>query len=216
MATQTKTDMDPTVAPSVFEIDVLRVARVYAQALLRNAQKADKVDAIQEHFDGLFPAHYHNEQDPKSLANLMTSGAIPRNRRAAVIDEAFKGKVEDLFLDFLQILNGHERLDIVRAVGAEYRQLRDELYKRVRFQVRTVVPLTDEQRERITARAREAFKAEAVLVEVIDPDLIGGMQIQVGDHLYDLSLKARLRAIKNQLIERSSHEIQRRRDSVGS
>ncbi len=216
MATQTKTDMDPTVAPSVFDIDVLRVARVYAQALLRNAQKADKVDEIQEHFDGLFPAHVDHDQDPRKLANLMTSGAIPRHRRAAVIDDAFRGRADDLFVDFLQTLNAHERLDIVRAVGAEYRDLRDELYKRVRFQVRTAVPLSDEQRERIVARAREAFATEPVLVEVIDPDLIGGMQVQVGDHLYDLSLKARLHAIKNQLIERSSHEIQRRRDRVGS
>ncbi|MFO0809365.1 MAG: ATP synthase F1 subunit delta [Gemmataceae bacterium] len=216
MATQTKTDMDPTVAPSVFEIDVLQIARVYAQALLRNAQKRDKVDLIQQHFDNLFPAHAQHTQDPKSLANLMTSGAIPRHRRTAVIEDAFKGRVDDLFLDFLQVLNQHDRLDIIRPVGAEYRELRDELYNRVRFQVRTVVPLTDAQREEMLKKARERFQTDAVLVEVIDPDLLGGMQVQVGDRLFDLSLRSRLQAIKKQLIERSSHEIQRRRDRVGS
>ena len=53
-------------------------------------------------------------------------------------------------------------------------------------------------------------------VEVTDPSLIGGMQIQVGDTLYDLSLKTRLQNIKQQLLARSSHEIQRGRDRIGT
>ena len=56
----------------------------------------------------------------------MTSGAIPRHKREDVITERLQGRVDDLFLDFLLVLNEHERLDILRPVGAEYRELRDE------------------------------------------------------------------------------------------
>src|SRR5215470_6152362 len=98
------TDLDPTIAPSVFDIDVLRIARVYAEALLKAAQKADKVDLMQDHFDELFGTVI-GTAEPTSIRSLMTSGAIPRGRREQVITDAFKGRVDDLFLDFLLIVN---------------------------------------------------------------------------------------------------------------
>jgi F-type H+-transporting ATPase subunit delta len=86
----------------------------------------------------------------------------------------------------------------------------------VRFQVRSAIKLTEDEKKRIAQQAREYFKMEPVLVEIVDPALIGGLQIQVGDMLYDLSLRTQLDKIKQQLLARSSHEIQRRRDRVGS
>jgi F-type H+-transporting ATPase subunit delta len=209
------TDLDPTIAPSVFDIDVLTIARVYAAALLQTARKSDKVDLMQQHFDELFGTAL-SKAEPTSIRNLMTSGAIPRGRREQVITDAFKGQVDDVFLDFLLVLNKHDRLDLIRPIGAEYRELRDKLYNRVRFQVRSAVKLNDEQREKIAKQAGDYFKMEPVLVEIVDPTLIGGLQIQVGDTLYDLSLKTQLEKIKQQLLARSSHEIQRRRDRVST
>jgi F-type H+-transporting ATPase subunit delta len=209
-------DLDPTKAPSVFDIDVLRVARVYAAALLKAAQKADKVDLIQQHFDDLFGHSHPDPANPVDVGTLMASSLIPHGRKEQVIRNAFQGRVDDLFLDFLLVLNHHNRLDIIRAIGTEYRELRDELYRRVRVQVRSAVPLNDEQREQVKARTRDAFQMDPVLLESIDPSLLGGLQIQVGDRLFDLSLRSRLDTIKNQLIARSSHEIQRRRDRISS
>ena len=134
------TDLDPTIAPLVFDIDVLTIARVYATALLQTARKSDKVDLMQQHLDELFgtalerrPSHEYPQADDH--------GAIPRGRRKQVITEAFKGRVDDVFLDFLLVLNEHDRLDLIRPIAAEYRELRDKLYNRVRFQVRTAVKL---------------------------------------------------------------------------
>ena len=74
------------------------------------------------------------------------------------------------------------------------------------------MPLTDEQREQVKALARDSYNLEPVLAEEVDPELIGGLLVQVGDHVYDATLRSRLESIKHQLIARSSHEIQRRRD----
>jgi ATP synthase F1 delta subunit len=209
-------DLDPTRAPSVFDVDVLKIARVYAAALLRSAKAQGLVDPLQESFDSLVGHPLRHSEASNDPAAMMASGAIPRGRKADVIERLFRGKTDDLFTDFLLVLNKHDRLAILRPVAACYRELRDEMEKRVRVQVRSAVPLDDGQREQVKQLARARFDLDPVLVESVDPDLLGGLQLQVGDQLVDFSVRSRLESIKNQLIARSSHEIQRRRDRVGS
>ena len=66
------------------------------------------------------------------------------------------------------------------------------------------------------ARAMVAEPRKAYLLLHVDPDLLGGMVVWVGDWLYDASVRSRLESIRNQLIERSSHEIQSGRDRFSS
>lgn len=207
-------DLDPTRASSVFDVDALRIARVYARALLNVAIKIDKVDEFQQAFDSLFGNPLVQEPGQADLAKLLVHAGIPLAKREAAISRAFDGKVHEKFLNFLLVLNKHGRLDLLRPVAAEYRGLRDDYHRRVRVLVTSAVPLSDEQREHVKKIAESHFHLQPVLVEQIDPDLLGGIQLQVKDLLLDLSLRARLEGIKKQMIERSTHEIQRRRDRL--
>jgi F-type H+-transporting ATPase subunit delta len=215
MPNATAHDFDPTRAPSVFDIDVLGVARVYAEALLRAADKKGVADELQESFDALVGNPLRRVDGTTDAATLLASAMIPRGKRADVIDKLFRGRADDVFVNFLHVLNDHNRLDLLRPVAAMYRESRDELLRRVRVVVRSAVPLTDDQREQVKALAAEVYHLEPVVVEQTDPNLIGGLQVQIGDRLIDLSVRSRLQAIKRNLITRSSHEIQRRRDRVG-
>ncbi len=205
-------DLDPTVAPSVFDIDVLRLARVYAEALLTAAEKAGKADAIWDDFVSLVGNPLRHSESPTDPVALMTSSVVPRGRKEQVIRKALQGRTDDLFVNFLLVLNRHNRLDITRAVAAEYRGLLDERARRLRVQVRSAVPLTDEQRDKLRGMAHDRFGLEPVLVESVDPELLGGLRVQIGDRVLDATVRNRLESIKNQLITRSSYEIQRRRD----
>lgn len=208
-------DLDPTRAPSVFDVDELRIARVYAKALLQAAIKADKVDDYQEGFDTLIGNPLVQDPGQTDLASLLVGGAVPRGKIESALLKTFQGRADETFVNFLLVLNKHGRLSLLRPVAAMYRELRDEYHNRVRVLVRSASPLTDQQRETVKEVASKRFNLQPVLVEQIDPELIGGVQLQVGDRLVDLSIRGRLNDIKNQLIERSTHEIQRRRDRIG-
>jgi F-type H+-transporting ATPase subunit delta len=216
METRDIHDLDPTRAPSVFDVDSLRIAKVYAQALLLAALKIhpDQIDAIQETFDSLIGNPLATDTDPANVARMLVYADIPREKRQAAIIHALTGKAEDVFINFLLVLDKHGRLAILRPAAAMYRQLRDEYHKRVRVVVRTAAPLTDAQRATLKQLAEAYFKLKAILVEILEPELIGGLQVQIGDRLIDVSVQGRLAAIRNQLIERGTHEIQRRRDSL--
>jgi F-type H+-transporting ATPase subunit delta len=201
-------DLDPTQAPSVFDIDVLRVARVYAAALMSAAEQAGKVDLIWDHFISLVGTPLRKSDSPTDpMVELIV--AIPKGRRAEIIRKALARRVDDLFLNFVLVLNAHQRLEIVRAVAAEYRELMDERARRVRVQVKSAVPLTDAERDQVKEMARKRFNLDPVLVESVDPAVLGGVRLQVGDRMIDATVRARLEGLKTQLLARSSYAIRR-------
>jgi F-type H+-transporting ATPase subunit delta len=191
------------------DVGAQRVAHVYAEALLNAAEKQGQSGQVLESLDSLirdvFPA------EPQFEAFLQSS-AVGRERKAQVIDKVFEGKASPVFVDFFKVLNQHERLNLLRPILTAAKELRDERAKRIRVKVRSAVPLADSQTNRLVEQLRQNLKLEPVLQMEIDHELLGGVVVRVGDWLYDASVRARLDSIRNQLIERSSHEIQSGRD----
>ena len=64
----------------------------------------------------------------------------------------------------------------------------------------------------VEARLKELFPFQPVLEPAVDPSLLGGLRIRVGDTVYDGSLRARLKQLRHRVRERSLHEIQSGRD----
>ncbi len=131
-----------------------------------------------------------------------------RERKAHVIRSAFEGRASDLLVNFLQVLNDHERLDLLPAIAAAYRELRDQRAGRIRVQVQSAVPLPEDQREQLRRKLAEVFRKDPQIETQVDPDLLGGMVVRVDDWLYDQSVRAQLEDIRKQITARSSYEIQ--------
>ena len=201
-------DKDADFEP-IADVSAQRVARVYAEALLNAADKQGQSDDVVEGLDSLIRDLFQAEPQ---LEAFLTSSAVGRERKARLIDKVFENKASVLFVDFLKVLNQHERLNLLRPILAAAKELRDERAKRIRVQVRSAVPLANDQENRLRQQLREALKLDPVLQTAVDPELLGGVVVRVGDWLYDASVRARLESIRNQLIARSSYEIQSGRD----
>jgi F-type H+-transporting ATPase subunit delta len=202
-------DIDSTHAASVFDIDMLRVARVYAEAMLNAAEAAGKADLIWEQFLALVGSPLRRSEAANDPATLLVFAGIPRGRRTEIIRKVLTERVDELLLNLILVMNDHQRLAALRAVAAVYRELMDERARRVPVQVRSAVPLTDEEREQVRAFTRSRFRLEPVLAEAVDPALLGGLRIQVGDQVIDATVRTRLETLKNQLLTRSSYAIRR-------
>jgi F-type H+-transporting ATPase subunit delta len=200
-------------ADRVVDVGAQRVARTYAQALLDAAEKRGQAAEVLEELDSLvkdvFPAMPQFE-------GFLASRAISRKRKSPVIRSAFQGRASEILLNFLLVLNDHERLDLLRTILSVYRHLHEERTGHVRVRVRSALALPDDQRQHLEQELRAAFRREPILETHVDPDLLGGLVVQVGDWVYDGSVRARLADLRNQLMERSSHEIQSRRDHLSS
>jgi F-type H+-transporting ATPase subunit delta len=195
------------------DVSARRIARVYAEALLNAAHKAGQADAILDEFASLLDDVFG--ANPR-LESVLSAAAMGRRAREAAFRSAFQGRASDTFFNFLLVLNDHERLDLLRTIFGVAREIHDERQRRVRVQVQSAVPLHDDQRDRLQRDLREAFRLEPVLESRIDPELLGGLRVRVGDWLYDASVRTQLETLRHQLIARSSHEIQSRRDRFSS
>ncbi len=194
---------------TVLDDESRHVGRVYAEALYRAAEKNNQAGDVLAELESL--VHEVFRKDP-GLALFLASAAIGQDRKAAVIDKAFKGRATDVLTHFLQVLNHHARLDALPAIAHAYRTLHDRKTGHLIIHVRSAVSLTDAERERIRADIRAVGQREPVLHETVDPSLLGGLIIRVQDWVYDATVRTRLLNIRNQLIERSSHGIQSGRD----
>ena len=110
---------DPTRPETVFDDATQHVAHVYGEALLNSAQKIGQADDIVADLDALV-----NEVFPRDryLEMFLTSRAIGRERKAQALRGAFQGRASDLFLNFLLVLNEHDRLEALRAIAAAVRE----------------------------------------------------------------------------------------------
>jgi F-type H+-transporting ATPase subunit delta len=181
------------------------LARVYAEALLGAAEKQGQAAEIRDELDALVREVF--ARDP-NLEAFLASAAVGRERKREAIHKAFAGRSSDVLVKFLYVLNEHDRLSLLRGVAIRYRDLYDRRSGRMRVRVASAVPLADDEQERLRQELRAAFGREPILEARTDPDLLGGLVVQVDDWVYDASVRTRLDNIRKQLIERSSYEIQ--------
>jgi F-type H+-transporting ATPase subunit delta len=198
---------------TVLDDSTRHVARVYAEALYNAADRRQQAAEMLGDLDAL--VHDVFRRDP-GIEAFLASAAVGRDRKQEALRKAFEGRADEVFVNFLLVLNEHDRLDILRAVAGAYRAVHDRRTRRMHVRVDSAVPLAEDQQERLRQELRLAFGREPVLHARVDPDLLGGLVVRVEDWVYDASVRSRLETIRDQLIERSSHEIQSRRDRFRS
>jgi F-type H+-transporting ATPase subunit delta len=195
------------------DVGAQRVAKVYAEALLNVADERGQMESVLDELNGLVADVF--AADPV-VETFLASPAVRQEPKAEVLRAVFSERASDLFLDFLLVLNEHERLDLLRPIAQAYRDLYDEKVRRVRVRVRSAVVLPDDQRTRLEETLRETLRQEPILETRIDPEMLGGLIVKVGDWQYDASVRTTLKTLSDQIIARSSHEIQSGRDRFSS
>jgi F-type H+-transporting ATPase subunit delta len=184
------------------------VARVYALAYLNAAastQIAEPVEELTSFMEDVLQPHPQFER-------LLMSQLTSRDDKLGMIERVVKPRASQFFVRFLTVLAEHERLDLLPLIHQEIRAEHERRSGKGRVTVRSAVSLSDFQISTITDRLRAALPFDPIVVPQVDESLIGGLVIQVGDTVYDSSLKSRLHSLQHRLRERYLHEIQSGRD----
>jgi F-type H+-transporting ATPase subunit delta len=181
-----------------------RLARVYAEALLAAAEKQNAVETIGGELSSFVAEVYGKD---RATEEFLSSPAVGKKVKAEVLSAALPGRASELVQGLFAVLTRNNRLDLVRGITAAYRQLLDERAGRVPVKVSTATKLSDAQRDALAETLSNILKQQPVLDVRVDPDLLGGMVVQVGDRVIDTSVRTRLQTIRTLLLDKGSSYV---------
>ena len=208
---ENRTDQDAAFAAE-YSADVSRekLAEVYAQALggACDAKGVD-FDSVMEEFTSLMDDVFGTW--PK-LEEIFSSAMVPAGEKDRVLSELLQSSHE-IFRNFLKTIARRGRLDLLRDIYRQCLLLSQKRRGHVSVQITAASPMDDATEERLKAALRERIKGEPDIQIHVDPEMIGGIIVRVGDTLFDASIATQLKNVRQQMIDRSAHEIQSRRDS---
>lgn len=191
------------------DIGVEHIANVYAKGLLDTSETAGQTERVLEEFDAVM-AEVVNPF-PK-LEAVLASALVSPEEKSEVLDRLLKGRVSAMLVNFLKVVARHGRLDCLGAIHCQTRMRYDALRNRIPVRLTTATALSAAQVEQIAVGLRAKFGGEPIFRQDTDPSLIGGAVLRVGDTVYDGSIANQLKKLRQQIIDRSAHEIQSRRD----
>lgn len=170
-------------------------ARRHAQAVFHIAQEQNELDKWRSDLETIAEA-----MKDSTLYQFLESPKIHFDEKARLLRELLEG-ISPLAMNLVLLLVIKNRLGIVEDLVSEYGQLVDELRGIAHANVATAIPLDEKDKDNVTRRLSDALGKEILLVPQVDPSIIGGLTIRVGDKLIDGSTKSRLQSLRKSLVE---------------
>lgn len=119
------------------------------------------------------------------------------NRDLVQVEHAKKFSPE--VLEMLAALRQQDDAELIGEVADKYKEILDSEDKTVSVTVTTAIPMDDDLRAKVKAKAENDFKAPVFLVERVDPQILGGIMLEARGKRYDASVRAQLANIRKTL-----------------
>ena len=165
-----------------------RAAHRYAKSLLLLAIEKNATVEIYSDMNTISDAIADNRE----LEVLLKSPIVKSDKKSTILRMIFSGKVSKISSEFMEVLVRKKREGIIEVIADEF----EKLYKRLNHvtvaEVRSATVLDDDLRLKIKSIAQELADDTIELKEIIDPDIIGGFIVKVGDKQLDASVLRQL------------------------
>ena len=171
-----------------------RAALRYAKAILNLAKSSNEETAVNN--DMLFIADTISENE--DFAVMLKSPIVKSSDKINVLKALFEGKVNNVTLGLFHLLQDNKRIAMLYAIAKQYAIIYDFDKHTQEAKVTTAVPLTKEVEKEVLAKIVALTGEKANLVNEVNPNILGGFILRVGDVQYDASISNYLSELKKE------------------
>lgn len=172
------------------------IARNYAETLLVLATRAQDLRGWGKMLTDVANAMRENA----TLRLFLESPRISAAQKSEVIGKAFTDRMPRLMLRYIQTLVRHRRQMLIPAIAEEYLNLVDEAERRIHARVTVAKETDDAGRAAIATQLSRMFGKEVVPHLSVDPSIMGGVVVHVGDTVLDGSVRKRLASLRRRML----------------
>lgn len=170
--------------------EIVTIARPYAEAVFRLARQHRQLDAWSEMLELAATV----AADP-SMRQCITDPNLTAKQVEALFLGVCDRRLDDAGKNFIRVLVHNHRLEALPAISELYQQLKAREEGVLEATVVSAFLLTDEQLRRLVSQMEERFQRKVNARVTVDPGLIGGVRVEIGDEVLDASVRGKLQAM---------------------
>ncbi|KHD37172.1 ATP synthase F0F1 subunit delta [Clostridium acetobutylicum] len=171
--------------------------RRYALALYEVGEKNQKLEEYINDFGEIV----HLLKNDENINQVVNHPQISTSEKKKIFMEIFKGKIDEKLLNFLLLLLEKKRIHDAEGILTQLNKISLEKHNKVVAEVRTVIPLTDNEKATLASKLSAKYNKIIIFKEIIDKTIIGGVYVRVGDDVIDGTIKFKLESMKKVMLK---------------
>jgi F-type H+-transporting ATPase subunit delta len=172
------------------------IARNYAETLLELARRNGDFRGWGQLADEVSDAM----QRDRTLRLFLESPRVSASDKNRIINKAFEGQLPPQFIRFLQALVNHRRQMLLPEIAHAYHDLVDQVEGRLHASVTVAEEPGEKDRQSISSQLSRAYGKEVVPHFTVNPAILGGLVVRVGDTVLDGSVRRRLAMLRQRML----------------
>ena len=178
------------------DVSADQIGQVYAQSYIGALDNnPELVGQAVEEFDSFLTAYF--DANPK-FEEILSSRLISTEDKIDIVNRTVTGG-SPMFVNFLKVVAKHERMDCLRAMYRQMYLQYEKMIQRLPITITTAVEITDQEAEKIGQSLIAQIGGNPIIQRKVDPSLIGGVVVRVGDTVYDGSVATQLKRLRERI-----------------
>jgi F-type H+-transporting ATPase subunit delta len=175
------------------------LAQVYARSLFEVAREHGKLDELRAQL-----IQFADALDAqRELALFFFSPYFSTEEKQRALERAVEG-ADEILLNFLKVLIENHRMPVIFRIRQEYQRLWDEENRTLPVEVTSAIALDQATTENLATMIGERAKRKVTLATRVDPDILGGIIVRVGNSILDASIRNRLEQLRRHVAQGAS------------
>jgi ATP synthase F1 delta subunit len=172
------------------------IAKVYARSLFEVARESGKLDQVREQLGQFVDALNENRE----LAVFFFSPYFSISEKQDALGRVLVG-AEEIFVNFLELLIEKHRMPVIFRIRQAFEQLWEEANRTLPVEITSAIELDEGTTESLARQIAERADRKVKLATRVDPEILGGLVVRVGNSILDASIRNRLEQLRRHVAQ---------------